>query len=259
MCAIIPPFTYAFCSFLVPAPPSLTPYFLFHRSKENVPTLTTLSGERKINTSFAFVHSGPGPRRPLKWMWVFLLLLPGLGSGPSTVLLTRISAECEDRGGRSQGIGGNEWAACWKGGMKWRERAQRNWGGGDRKLGKLGEGAEVWNHEDILSLGLGAEAGLLTPLLPINICGHPLEACISCLLPPSVSFCKVSQLCYEPHQGTDVLWLQGGHALPASQTGVTLLPPTGISRQKGRWCFSKEGIASKTKQTYVKRASKWQS
>jgi len=74
--------------------------------------------------------------------------------------------------------------------MKWRGRACRNWGGGEEKLGKLGAGAEVWDHEDILSLGLGAETGLLTPLLSVSICEHPLEMCISHLLLPSISFCK---------------------------------------------------------------------
>lgn len=123
-------------------------------------------------------------------MWVFLLLLPGLGSGPSVVLLTRNSAGCEDRAGSSQGVGGNEWAAGWKRGTKWRGRAHRNWGGGEGKLGKLGAGAAVWDHEDILSLGLGAEAGLLTPLLSVNICEQRLDMCVSCLLFPSVSFCE---------------------------------------------------------------------
>ena len=63
-------------------------------------------------------------------------------------------------------------------------------GRGRGEVGKLGAGtgAEVWDHKDVLSLGLGAEAGLLTPLLLVNICEQLLEMCVSCLLLLSVSF-----------------------------------------------------------------------
>lgn len=97
---------------------------------------------------------------------------------------------CEDRGGRSQGVGGNEWVEGWEGRMRWRGRACRSRGGGGRgKLGVLGAGAEVWDHGDMLSLGLEAEPGLLTSLLSVNICEQLLDMCVYCLL-PSVSFCR---------------------------------------------------------------------
>lgn len=135
MCAIIPAFTYPFCSSRAPAPPAPTPRFLIHQSKENVPTLTALLRERKINTSFAFVHSGRSPRRPLDWMWVFLLLLPGLGSGPRAVLLTRVW------GWRRQEPGcGWQWISCKLEGRNKMVRACRKWGGGEGKLGRLRAG-----------------------------------------------------------------------------------------------------------------------
>lgn len=61
-------------------------------------------------------------------------------------------------------------------------------GGGEGMVGMLG--AEVWDHEDILSLELRAQAGFLSPLLSVNICEQPLKMCGFCLLLPSVSFCK---------------------------------------------------------------------
>lgn len=60
------------------------------------------------------------------------------------------------------------------------------------KVGRAGSrrGAEVWDHEDTLFLGPGAEPGLLTSLLSVNICEQMLVMCVYCLLLLSVSFCR---------------------------------------------------------------------
>lgn len=59
-------------------------------------------------------------------------------------------------------------------------------------MGVLRAGTEVWDQEDMLSLGLGAEPVLLTSLLSVNICEQLLEMYVYCLLLLSVSFCRKS-------------------------------------------------------------------
>lgn len=72
-----------------------------------------------------------------------------------------------------------------------------------------------------------------------------------CLLsPPScVILREVTQLCCELQQGRGVLWLQGSHALPASQAVVTLIPPPSQGKKEGG--FSTERIASQNQQLSI--------
>lgn len=154
---------------------------------------------------------------------------------------------CEDRGGGSQGVGGNEWAAGWKGRMRWRGRACRSRGGGRGKLGMLGAGAEVWDHEDMLSLGLEAEPGLLTSLLSVNICEQLLDVCVYCLLLPSVSFCRKWPSSAVNFSGGEVCC--GCRKVMLFQPAWSHLDSPSISAEKGRWSFSR--IASQKKQLSI--------
>lgn len=139
---------------------------------------------------------------------------------------------CEDRGGGSQGVGGNEWAAGWKGRMRWRGRACRSRGGGR-------ESWACWEQEQ--------RSGIMRTCSPWAWKLSLVSLLLSCQW-TSVNNCwtcvfivSFSLLCHFAGSDPALLWtsagercaVAAGRSCSSSQPGVTLIPPPSQQKKEG--------------------------
>lgn len=171
--------------------------------------------------------SGLSPRRPLVNVGFFPCFYQAWE--PAQALRCQHVSAHRVWGQRGQEPG-RGWAAGWKGRMRWRDGACRSWGGGRGKLDVLGAGAEVWDHEYMLSLGLGAEpwSPYFSPVSEHlwTTAGHV------CLLSPS-AFCVILQEVTQWSSAGQRYAVAPGKSCSFSQAGDALIPPPSQDKNEG--------------------------